>query len=120
MIPGIDRVAATPLPLPESAWRITEDLQNKVKDIVLAAGYLIHGNGFVERDYRHWRLRLTDHVIDVAVDTKNDPGRLRISLQGEDVRPLRKLLSPYKSLPILKISHALHTQELIKDFPKQQ
>ena len=120
MIPGIDRVDAAPLPLPEAAWRITSDLQDKIREIVMSAGHSIEGDEFVDGDYRRWRLRMTDHIINVSVDSQRDPGRLWFSVQGDDRQHLRQLLSRYQRLPILKISRALNTQQLIGDFPKQQ
>ena len=120
MISGIDRADATPLPLPESAWRITSDLQNGIRQRLMAAGHLIHWDEIIENDYRHWQLHLDGHIIDVFVDSETDPGRLRISVRGEAAGVFRRLLSSYQRLPILKISRTLNPQQLIEDFPNKR
>jgi hypothetical protein len=120
MISDIARADATPLPLPESAWRITPDLQNGIRQRLMAAGHFIHGDRIVDNDYRRWQLRLNGHTIDVFVDSEVIPGSLSISVQGEAAAIFRRLLCSYKWLPILKISRTLNARQLLEDFPNQR
>jgi hypothetical protein len=120
MSQGVDKADAAPLPLPGSAWRITLDLQDRIRRQLTAAGHLIHWDGIIDRDPSHWQLRLADHIIDVSVDSENIPGRLRISVRGEAAGIFRRLLCSYKRLPILKISRTLNSRQFIEAFPNQR
>jgi hypothetical protein len=120
MIPGIDKVEAAPIPLPESAWRITLDLQDGIRRHLIAAGHIIHRDRIIDNDHRHWQLQLNGHIIDVFVDSEIIPGRLRICVRGEAAATFRRLLGAYKRLPILKISRTLNARQLVEDFPNQR
>src|SRR3954452_2957383 len=120
MVPGIDRVDATPLPLPESAWRITSELKDCIRRALMGASRFIIREDMVDNDYRHWRIHLPIQTIDVLVDSEVDPGKLIVRVHGEGAEIYEKRLLSYQRLPILKISRALNARQLINDFPNQR
>jgi hypothetical protein len=119
MTSELEKASSTPLPLPPSAWRITNDLQTAIECCLTEAGHPILWSRFSDNDYRHWHLRLLyGQTIDVSVDNHISPGTLKIVVCGDDSESIRTLLNRYQKIPILKISTTLNASELLSRIPE--
>ena len=115
----VEKAEEAPLPLPPSAWRVTDDLQNAIERCLTEAGHQILDRRFSDRDYRHWQLELSyGQTVGVSVDHQINPGILEIVVSGDDADPIRMLLSIYHKIPILKISTRLSAGELFCKVPE--
>jgi hypothetical protein len=115
----VEKAGEAPLPLPPSAWRITDDLQNGIERCLTQAGHQILDRRFSDRDDRHWHLQLLyGQSVEVSVDHQINPGTLKIVVSGDDADPIRMLLNCYHKLPILKISTRLSAGELFCKVPE--
>jgi hypothetical protein len=119
MTSELEKASSTPLPLPPSAWRITNDLQTAIERCLTEAGHQILWCRFSDNDYRHWHLRLLyGQSVDVSVDSKINPGTLKIVVCGDDSESIRTLLNRYQKIPILKIGITLIASELLFRIPE--
>jgi hypothetical protein len=119
MTSKLEKASSTPLPLPPSAWRITDDLQTAIERCLTEAGHQILWHRFSDNDYRHWHLRLLyGQSVDVSVDSKINPGTLKIVVCGDDSESIRTLLNRYQKIPILKIGITLIASELLFRIPE--
>jgi hypothetical protein len=116
----VEKADGAPVPLPPSAWRVTDDLQNAIERCLTEAGHQILDRRFSDRDYRHWHLQLLyGQTIEVSVDNQVNPGSLKIVVCGkDDPDPIRTLLNCYHKIPILKISTRLSAGELFCKVPE--
>jgi hypothetical protein len=115
----VEKADSAPVPLPPSAWRVTDDLQTAIERCLTEAGHQILDRRFSDRDSRHWHLQLLyGQTIEVSVDNQVNPGALKIVVSGEDSEPIRTPLNCYHKLPILKISTSLSASELLCKIPE--
>jgi hypothetical protein len=116
---AVEKADSAPLPLPPSAWRITDDLQTAIERCLTEAGHQILGRRFTDRDCRHWQLQLLyGQKVEVSVDHQINPGTLKIIVCGDDSDPIRMLLNCYQKLPILKIGITRTAGELFCKVPE--
>jgi len=116
---AVEKADGAPVPLPPSAWRVTDDLQTAIERCLTEAGHQILGRRFSAPDHRHWQLELLyGQRVEVSVDNQINPGTLRIMVSGDDARPIRMLLNRYRKIPILKISTRLSASKLLCPVPQ--
>jgi hypothetical protein len=116
---AVEKADSASLPLPPSAWRVTDDLRTGIERCLTQAGHQILGTRFSDRDSRHWQLELlSGQKVEVSVDNQVNPGSLKIVVCGKDPDPIRMLLSMYQKVPILKISTRLSAGELFCKVPE--
>jgi hypothetical protein len=109
----LERTCAT-VELPKSAWRVTKNLQNAIRQCVADAGYTITGET-CHWERRSWFFRLsTGQVVMVSVEDSIRPGAIKIvATETNKAAPVHRLRQSFRRLPIAEFSIFYNARDLV-------